>query len=316
MDRKTIISLSIIAALMLIIVLRNVQFFNDLPGLSAWEGKANEIVITKKNATIRLYQKDGKWVINDPAYPADNEMVKSLEDSMKNLTLTDLISEKKQYDRYDLSKDKAIHVIVKNEIQVLRDVLLGKTSSIGRKVYIKLAKYPEVYLASGSLVNDFNKSVDEYREKNIFSVSKDALESVTVNYKGHSYTLKKEEVKDEAVSQKDAKEKENTKTASKIKWYLAGQKHMKLDEKAVDSFLESFSSLRAQSFPPDNTKVARISCKVELKAFGRALTLSIGAKNNEKNVYLATSSETDFPFYLNAYFAEKFMQRVHKLKAK
>src|SRR4030042_3051090 len=112
MNKKILISSSIIIILALYIIIANVKRSSDVPDRKKWEGTADEIIITRSGGTIQLLKKEGKWVVGDKAYPADAKAVNEMEKRFKEIHLTDLISTKGYYVKYDLTPDRYVEVII------------------------------------------------------------------------------------------------------------------------------------------------------------------------------------------------------------
>ena len=110
--REYIILIAVIVALLLYLFLRKSERIRyQLPELPNVAGpEISKIEIAKLNTSIILSKKDKRWYITPQGYPADNDKVKDMLAIIGELTLTDLVSESKNYNRYDLSSDKKITV--------------------------------------------------------------------------------------------------------------------------------------------------------------------------------------------------------------
>ncbi len=93
MNKKKMVSLGIIAFLGLAIILPRISFKSSIPELKGWEQSADEIKVLSQDYEVRIYKSGGGWVINDEAYPADNDFIDSMVNKVKDLKLIDLISE-------------------------------------------------------------------------------------------------------------------------------------------------------------------------------------------------------------------------------
>ena len=71
MNRKTLMTFGAVGLLALIIVFQNIRFGSDIPKLKQWAEPADEMEIVSKDYSLHIYMKDGGWVINDQAFPAD-----------------------------------------------------------------------------------------------------------------------------------------------------------------------------------------------------------------------------------------------------
>ncbi|MCU0822659.1 MAG: DUF4340 domain-containing protein, partial [Spirochaetes bacterium] len=282
MNKKLIISLGVIAALILyLIFVRSDRAQKDLPELSKWEKGCTEILIDKKGTEkLRIYKIEDKWVIGDQSFPASKVKVDKFEYDMKELTVTDFISDGSYYDRYDLTPEKAIRVTVKGESGTLRDVILGKRSST-RHTYIKFPDKKQIYLAIGSLTDDFDKNISDLRDREIVNVDRDSIESFELVYKGKklSFTKVKEEQKKEPPKQGAEPQQQPEKTE---KWICSEYKSTELNKNKVDSFAESFGEIRADDFPDIKKETLTASiCTVKGKALGKEIVLNIHKPDND-----------------------------------
>ncbi|HQL84082.1 MAG TPA: hypothetical protein PK307_17925, partial [Spirochaetota bacterium] len=129
MGKRIGISVGIIAVLLLYVIIANIRRSPDVPDLSLPDGAIDEILVTRSLGTIRIFKKDGKWVVTDEAFPADAKIIGELEKRFREIRLSDLISSKGYYARYDLTPDKYTEVIFKKGDKAIQDFKIGKKSS-------------------------------------------------------------------------------------------------------------------------------------------------------------------------------------------
>ncbi len=310
MNKKIVISLSVIAVLLLYLLLANNKPSKNIPEIEEWVKECTEINIDKKGESlIKIYKKDNKWLVSEAGYPADNAKVKKLETTMKELKITDFVSKGSYYERYDLSPDKAIRVTVKRDDKILRDILLGKKSSTHRNTYVKFSNEKEIYLVSGGLADEFDKEVEEFRDKEIYSVGKDAVGSLELKYKGKKFTFEKIEEEKEEEGKPDSKVKEKKKKKVE-KWVCKEFKRLKLDKKKVDALVNAFSSIKANSFPDIKKKsLKRPVCIIRGRAYNKDITLNIYTKDKDDK-HLCSSSESPYVFTMNEWNAKQFFKKI------
>ena len=316
-DRKMAISIGIIVVLVLFLVFYDKdKKSGDIPGIKSFDN-AEEIIIAKKDSQIKLYKKENKWVLNEQAYPADKAKAEQLEKSMKELEITDLITKDPYLTKYELDPEKAVRVTVKEKDKILRDVLIGKASSTYRSAYIKFADDNNVYLASGNLSVELNINLEDLRDKEIYKFGKDDVAYFELMYGGRlSFEKQTEEVED-TTDAKEAKENQDTpKEIKKIKvdkWICKEYRNTALDKSKVDSFLMSFSSINADTYPDmDKKDIKGLVCAIKSKVFGKDIVLNIHKK--EKENYLCTSSESPYVFALREESVKKFFKSIVDFK--
>lgn len=208
MNKKIAISVSIIAVLVLYIIVANVKHSPDVPDLPKIDTKADEILINREAGVIRLFKKDGKWATGDKAYPADAKQIVEIEKRFTDMRLTDLISSKGYYSRYDLTPDKYVEVILKKGEGTLRRFKIGKKSTTNRHTFVKIDDRPEIYLAEGTFDIILNKTLDDFRDREVLKIKRDAVSAFTVEHQGmvFAFTRTKEAKADAGkAKQKDTK---------------------------------------------------------------------------------------------------------------
>ena len=316
-DRKMAVSIGIIVVLVLLLVFYNKdKKSGDIPKIKSFDN-AEEIMISKKDAQINLYKKENKWLINEQAYPADKAKVEQLEKAMKELEITDLITREPYLAKYELDPEKAVRVTVKEKDKILRDILIGKASSTYRSAYIKFVNDSKVYLASGNLSEEFNKNVDDLRDKEIYKVGKDEVTSFELMYGGKlSFEKQSVEVEDNKASNELKKDQEKAEEVKKIKvdkWICKEYRNTAIDKSKVDSFIMSFSSINADIYPAlDKKDVKGLLCLIKAKVYGKDIELKIHKKDKED--YVCTSSESPYVFNLREYNARKFFKSIADFK--
>ena len=83
----------------------------ELPELKPiLSSKISKMTLDSSEGSIVFIRKAGGWVINEEAYPGDETNIKRVADIVADLTLTTLISESKNYGRYDLGPENAITI--------------------------------------------------------------------------------------------------------------------------------------------------------------------------------------------------------------
>jgi hypothetical protein len=314
MNKKILISCSIIAVLLLYIIVTNVRRSGDVPDLPKWDGSADEVLITSKEGAIKLFKKEGKWVVGENAYPADAKAIGEIEKRFRDMRLADLISSKAYYAKYDLTPDKYIEVILKKGDAILRKFKIGKKSPTNRHTFIRVDDQPEIYLAEGTFDLVLNKSLDDFRDREVLKINREAVSSFTVEYQGRTYAFSREQVKkaDEKGAAKDSGKKPVR--TSWGDWKCRGYESVLLDKSRVETLLQSLDPLRASSFPetPKEELPQRV-CTVQIKSGQKDITLTIYKKDA---LYTGTTSEIPYIFSVDKWNIEKlFITGIETFKS-
>jgi len=303
MNKKILISCSIIAVLLLYIIVRNVRRSDDVPDLPKWDGSADEVLVTSKEGAIKLFKKDGKWVAGENAYPADAKIIGEIDKRFKDIRLTDLISTKGYYAKYDLTPDKYIEVIFKKQDATQRKFKIGKKSPTNRHTFVRVDDRPEIYLAEGTFDLVQNKTLDDFRDHEVLKINRDSVSTFTVEYQGRTYAFSREPGKkpDDKSAAKAGQEKPAQ--PSWGNWKCRGYESVQLDKSKVETLLQSLDPLRASSFPetPKADLPHRV-CTVQIKSGQKDITLTIYKKDA---FYTGTTSEIPYIFTVDKWNIEK-----------
>lgn len=301
MNKKILISVSIIAVLILYIIVANLKHSSDVPDLPVIQAGANEILINREAGVVKLFMKDGKWVVGDKAYPADPKQVEEIQKRFKEIRLTDLISSKGYYAKYDLTPDKYAEIILKKGDVILRKFKIGKKSSTNRHTFVRLDDRPEIYLAEGTFDIVLNKSADDFRDREVLKIKTDAVSAITVDYRGMTFAFSRAKEKAVIAGKKEAGK---AKTPVWGPWTCRGFETVTLDAARVNALVQVLDPLRALSFP-DIAKetLAQQICEVRIRAYNKDIILTV---YNKDNTYVAATSEYPYVFEVDKYTIEKF----------
>ncbi len=265
----------------------------ELPEIKAED--IDRVTIKKGERLITLKKNDDQWQIMPQGYPADGSRVERIIDVIKGLKLVTLVSEAKDYRRYDLAGDNKITVTAYKGDKVLRGFDIGKPAPTYRHTFVKLRDDHRVYHADGSFRSSFDLTIDNLRDKRVLSFDQDRIEEVVFKKGKETLTI----VKTEVTEKKDDKEEKKT---------VWRQKDGKgIDEARFKEILRTLSHLRCQGYMDEKASegLDRPLLTVTIKG-ERTYTLDIFSK--EGNRYPARSSENKYPFYLSSWLAEKIME--------
>lgn len=305
------------------------QVHYDVPDLAALKVEnLDKIEIKKNEGGITLVKKDDKWVIAPNNYPTAEDKINNITKTVTGLTLTDLVSQSKNYTRYQLNKDKALHVIVYEKDNVVRDFLIGKVSPTYGHTYVKIKDDDNVYHARESFRNHFDTKLDDLRDKKVMKVDKNDITEMTVIKEGvtHQFARKVETGEPPApIAPKEGEKAPETitppaKPEEVISWMTSDGK--KGNKANIDSLIGQLADLACESYIEGKTKE---DYKVEPPAFtlklkgNKDFELAIFKKledGDNKGKYPALSSENAYPFYLSSWKAEQIMKKPEDLMEK
>ena len=305
MNRKITASLAVLLALVIYLIVSNVKFTSGAK-IKKLKTQADEILINKPSSTIRLHKKDGRWVINDKAFPADPSLVDEMDKSIREIEIVDLVSKKGFYYRYDLTPDRYTEVIAKKEGKIIRKLKFGKKSSTGRHTFVRVDDRPEVFLAEGVFEGLFDKQVEDLRNREIFRAARGDVSGFEINCGGKitAFAREAEDTKPAGADEKKNGKKDNPPASRK--WICREIPAAKIDAGRIESFLSMFDPLTANSYS-DIAKetLGRTACSIKIKCRDKEYALNIVRK--EKDKYLAVSPESGYVFFVEEFKARKIM---------
>ncbi|NOY69747.1 MAG: DUF4340 domain-containing protein [Deltaproteobacteria bacterium] len=269
-----------------------------------------KIVINKKGSNIELKKKDDNWVIMPKAYPADKTKLKSITESLADLTITAMVSEGENDTPYELDPDHQIRVTAFAGDKKVRDVTLGKIAPTYRHTFVRMDGDKKIYHAKGNLKNTFNKKTDDLRDKGVLSFETADIGKIEI-HKGNEALKLALATPPVDVNAKDKKSEKKISAADKQPSWL-DESGKKIEKKKVDNFIKKLSDLKCASFVTDKTKKDFSGPIFTAGLSGtKDYSLSIYAKQDEKaDKYPAVSSGSDFPFFLSKYTAEDIMKKL------
>lgn len=261
----------------------------------------SRIEIKAPGRTVELKKKDGAWVIGPKEYPMDKNRIKDILETIDSLKLTALISESKNYVRYDLNEAKKITVKAWSGKSLLREFDIGKTAPTYQHTFVKLADDPNVYHARGYFRTRFDKSVDDFRDKAVLSFNKVEIKEVDIVNNNDKYIVLR---KAAAAGDKDDKAAKDGKTDTgaglkKTEWQTTVGKPVESEK--LESLLSTLSDLGCDGYVEDAKKedFKDPIFSVTLKG-AKEYSLAVFPKLKEDaSEYPAMSSQNPYVFQLS-----------------
>lgn len=258
-----------------------------------------KLQITKGKTAIVLNKKDDKWYIEPAGYPADANKVKDMLNALENFTLTALVSESKNYHRYELDAEQKINVKAWQGDTLRLDFDLGKTASSFRHTFVRPSGEERVFHARGNLKNSFDVSVDQLRDKAVLAFKPADIQQIQITKDQQSLDITRTSVPVEVKNPDTEKKEDSSPPAQRLVWQAAdGQP---VNETALNQLLSTVSNLRCDKFIDDRKKEDFTSPLFTLQLKGaKEHSLAIFSKADDKETaYPAVSSGSDYPFQLS-----------------
>jgi hypothetical protein len=272
-----------------IAVVQRIDFGPDAPRLNEWEGEPNRIEIEKPDNRISIEKRDDGWTVGSERYPANRQTVENMLSQLNGIGRLEVVSEGGSYQRYDLQAGSAIQVRVYQGDQVLRDLYVGKSSSVGRKAYARTAGREAVFLIGSGLRRAVNTNVADLREKTMLSAQREDIERVVLRSAEQDVVLQRDSSGGQ--SESDGGGEENS-----VEWSVRGTE-ADVGSDAIDALFRTLRRVDATSFDlsePSGDPQGRVT--VEL-AGGEAPELAVYTQTEQGN-FPATISTAGYPFLL------------------
>jgi uncharacterized protein DUF4340 len=302
LKKEYFILAAILVALILYLTLhRSNRTHYQLPVLSEVSGKQiSKLEITTAGNSIIFNKKDNTWHIEPKGNRADSTKVKNILNVIEKLKLTALVSESKDYIRYDLINDKNIHVKAWQGKILLREFDIGKAAPTFKHTFVKLPEDPNVYHARGDFRRDFNRSVGDFRDKTVLSYAQNTIQGIKLTLEKKTISLSRKEIPETLPEKKDAPAAKASKEL-KTKTVWEDTKGHELAPSKISSLLSFLNSLECERYLDDLKKedLENPIYTITLNGEKEYSLLIFAKKNKDAKNYSAISSENESPFSLS-----------------
>jgi hypothetical protein len=303
------ILVAVIVGLLLYIILRNpdrIQY--QLPKLAQVAGREiSKIEISKPDWSVILSRKDNSWYISPKGYQTDSRKIKDMLATIEQLTLTALVSESKNYSRYDLDNDKKITVKVWTGDTLRWEFEVGKAAPSHRHTFVKLAGDDRVYHARENFRGKFDQTVEDLWDRTVLSFERTEIEEIQTIKGQQSILFSRKQIPVEVSANQKPDVESPLPPKPEIIWQSADGK--KGDEPTINRLLTALSNLRCEKYIENREKDDFTDPIYTVTIKGtREYTLSIFAKTDQQaKSYPAISSQSEFPFLLSNRQTENIM---------
>jgi hypothetical protein len=199
---------------------------------------------TKKNKVV-LEKKGDEWEVTSPvAAKANAANVKSLVDNLKDLKVKESIDRGTgSYDQYELSDDKAVHLVAWKGGDKAADLYFGKSGSRGQMA--RAGGKDGAFITSGYSSYLYTREVKNWRETSILKFEDANAIQVEVTNKNGLFSFSKNGDKWAATLTKRDKDGKLDKPEKEWK---------KFDEAKVKDLLRAYKALNAEDFGEEKDK--------------------------------------------------------------
>lgn len=285
----------------------------ELPQIESVQAKEiTRVERTMAGETITFRKAGSDWKISPEDYAADSQKLKDMLDVVEGLTLTELISESKNYQRYDLDAEDGIHLKCWAKDDLIFEFFIGKAAESRNHTFVKLPGNQAVYHASGNFRDKFDLETGDFREKTVLAFDKESVGALHVQAGEDAETFNKEVAPAES---KEADETAAQDAGGSSKWMGANDEEADADK--INSLISTLSNLKCEKYLEGKSKddfSAPVHTITLTGAKEYTLTLYAEMKVGDDSFFPAVSSENDYPFLLTQWQSENIMKKPADLK--
>ncbi len=278
----------------------------QLPQIAGLDQKQiTKIEISKKGDSFVINKKDNKWYLDPPGYLVDANRVNDMLNVIETLKITALVSDSKDYIRYDLQDGEKITVKAWQEDSLKRSFDIGKAASSFRHTFVKLNDDSRVFHARDNFREKFDLTEDSLRDKSVLAFKITDIQEIQIDKDQISLKLARTQIPVEFTKPEKEQSDKPAAPAAKPVWQSPDGKQG--DDLSLNRLLTALADLNCDAYVNDRDKDAFSDPIYTVKLKGiQDFRLDIFAKlqTDDKN-YPAVSSANDYPFLLSESKVEK-----------
>ena len=283
----------------------------ELDGLK--KSEINKIEISKGGSSLVLKKKDDRWYLEPKGFLADRMKVNAMLNVCEAFSLTALVSESKDYNRYDLQPEKRINVKAWQQEALKRNFNIGKTAASFRHTFVRLDGDSRVFHARDNFRDKFDFTIDDLRDKTVMSFKTTDIQQVQVIKDAHSVKLVRSEVPVEAAPAQEQKAAPSAAAAVKFEWQ--NENGESGNDRNLNRLLTTLGDLKCADYINDRPKNAFSApiYTVNLKGVGDHQLQIFAMADRDDKKHPAVSSDSDYPFWVTENLVKQIMINPEEL---
>jgi hypothetical protein len=277
----------------------------ELDGLK--KSEINKIEISRGGSSLALKKKDDQWYLEPKGFLADRMKVNAMLNVFEALALTALVSESKDYNRYDLQPEKRINVKAWQQEALKRNFDIGKAAASFRHTFVRLDGDSRVFHARDNFRDKFDFTIDDLRDKTVMSFTINDIQQVQIIKDAHSVKLVRSEVTVKAAPAQEQKTEAPAAAAVKYEW--RNENGESGNDRNLNRLLTTLGDLKCADYineRPKNSFSAPIYT-VKLKGVGDHQLEIFAMVDKDDKKHPAVSSYSDSPFWVTENLVKQIM---------
>lgn len=214
----------------------------------------NSVEIIGPEEKIKLEKEDDSWlVIGNKAYRGDNNIIQDMLNRLCDTHIANTISQE-NLNLKDFGLDPPKYKIIINTDEVTQKLYIGDENPVKDSYFVKIPNEDTIYKIFKYNLDKFTNSLDEFRDKTIFTINKDEIKQVEI--------IRNEETLCRLINNG--------------KW-TAEDESLNLDQEKVEEFIQDIVDIKVSEFIDGEGR--------ELSYYGLdkpSVTVILEAKNGEK----------------------------------
>ncbi len=261
-----------------------------------------KIKVSTNDGFAEIVKEGGEWMVysGSSKYPASEHKIDNFLDSIFNLNKFQTVgTDKKHWEKFDLTEDKARSVTLDNDSGEMFTLYLGKSGPAERGEYIRSTKSDECYLTDGSFKRYFYKDINYWSHLRILDEEIDSASIISmditadVDVKGENFKGALKLVKEDA--------------EGNYEWYNP-ENNEKFQRSKADTIANNISALVADSYTEEKLSRKDVVIKIETEKFGKQI-IDIQKKSEDR--FLINIRGDKYTFIINQYKIHRIISRIN-----
>lgn len=263
---------------------------------------------------VEIKKASGRWLLMPGSYPADQETVNRLLKRIGGLRMTALVAKSKSYQRYELDEKQKVTVEARSaDDRLLRKFDIGKVAPSFSHTFVMIGGDERVFHSPGNLRELFGKKPEGFRDRTVLSFDRGAVREIRI-VRGEEKTVFRRRAESGESGEGGAAA---GRQAPPQGWQVDGGGTP--DSARIERFLAALDKLKCDGYLKGRQKseFSRPAFKILLKGGKGEYRLALfAAGDGEKDKIPGVSSQSEYPFYLEKWQADRVMLSPEELMQK
>ena len=282
-----------------------------LDGLN--KSEINKIEISRGSSSLVLKKRDDQWYLEPKGFLADRTKINAMLNIFESFALTALVSESKDYNRYDLQPEKRINIKAWQQEALKRNFDIGKAATSFRHTFVRLDGDNRVFHARDNFRDKFDFTIDDLRDKTVMSFKTTDIQQIEIIKDEHSVKLVRSEVPVKTTPAREQTTEPPAAAAVKFEW--RNEKGERGNDSNLNRLLTTLGDLKCADYINDRPKNEFSAPIYTVKLKGardhQLEIFAMVAKDGKQ--YPAVSAYSEYPFWVTENLVKQIMINPEEL---